>query len=210
MDFARSLERDVDAFCRQGFGALLAKLAEHAGAAQHAGAADRLGAQLASRSRHARPHHGARRDRHGFDRRARGGQDQVHARTAQAPARRRSRSSRSAATITSRWSCKGNPLQLQNDDLVFEQANGPRTAALLANVSGTPLCMVEVAGKFGRELSAGEAAMVDFATELARRSLRRRHQEGGRQRMRRAGRASRGRSAHSRPRRRAGRGRARS
>src|SRR5437588_4286692 len=27
MDFARSLERDVDAFCRQGFGALLAKLA---------------------------------------------------------------------------------------------------------------------------------------------------------------------------------------
>src|SRR5256885_749905 len=27
MDFARSLERDADAFCRQGFGALLAKLA---------------------------------------------------------------------------------------------------------------------------------------------------------------------------------------
>src|SRR3954452_23174105 len=27
MDFARSLERDVDAFCRQGFGALLTKLA---------------------------------------------------------------------------------------------------------------------------------------------------------------------------------------
>jgi monoamine oxidase len=60
---------------------------------------------------------------------------------------------------------KGNPLQLQNDDLVFEQAKGPRTAALLANVSGTPLCMVELAGKFGRELSqGGEAAMVDFAT----------------------------------------------
>jgi monoamine oxidase len=36
---------------------------------------------------------------------------------------------------------------------------------LLANVSGTPLCMVELAGKFGRELSqGGEAAMVDFAT----------------------------------------------
>ena len=27
MDFARALERDVDAYCRQGFGALLAKLA---------------------------------------------------------------------------------------------------------------------------------------------------------------------------------------
>ena len=60
---------------------------------------------------------------------------------------------------------KGNPLQLQNDDLVFERATGPRTAALLANVSGTSLCLVDVAGKFGRELSAqGEAAMVDFAT----------------------------------------------
>ena len=34
---------------------------------------------------------------------------------------------------------KGNPLQLQNDDLVFERASGPRTAAMLANVSGTPL-----------------------------------------------------------------------
>jgi monoamine oxidase len=60
---------------------------------------------------------------------------------------------------------KGNPLQLQKDDLVFEKAAGARTAALLANISGTPLCMIEVAGKFGRELSVqGEAAMVDFAT----------------------------------------------
>src|SRR6185436_11796762 len=58
---------------------------------------------------------------------------------------------------------KGNPLQLRNDDLVFEKASGPKTAALLANVSGTPLAMVEVAGKLGRELAqAGEAAMVDF------------------------------------------------
>ena len=58
---------------------------------------------------------------------------------------------------------KGNPLQAQNDDLIFEKPAGPRTAALLANVSGTPLCMVEVAGKIARELQ-GEAAMVDFAT----------------------------------------------
>ena len=48
---------------------------------------------------------------------------------------------------------KGNPLQLRNDDLVFEKATGARTAALLANVSGTPLCMIEVGGKFGAELS---------------------------------------------------------
>jgi hypothetical protein len=58
----------------------------------------------------------------------------------------------------------GNPLALQPDDLVFEQSSGPRTAALLGRVSGTDLHLVEVAGAFGRELSAqGEAAMIDFA-----------------------------------------------
>jgi len=60
----------------------------------------------------------------------------------------------------------GNPLGLQRDDLVFEQVLGPRTAALLANVSGTSLHLVEVAGDFGRELSAqGQPAMIDFASE---------------------------------------------
>jgi monoamine oxidase len=58
----------------------------------------------------------------------------------------------------------GNPLGLQSDDLVFEKSNDARTAAILGNISGTPLCLVEVAGAFGRELSAkGKAAMVDFA-----------------------------------------------
>ena len=60
----------------------------------------------------------------------------------------------------------GNPLGLQRDDLVFEKATGTSTAALLANVSGTPLAMIQVGGRFGRELSAkGNAAMVDFAVE---------------------------------------------
>jgi monoamine oxidase len=37
---------------------------------------------------------------------------------------------------------------------------------MLANVSGTNLCMIEVGGRFGRELAAqGEAAMVAFATD---------------------------------------------
>jgi monoamine oxidase len=59
----------------------------------------------------------------------------------------------------------GNPLALQKDDLVFEQAAGNKTAALLANVAGTSLHVVTVGGAFGRELSAkGEAAMLDFAT----------------------------------------------
>ena len=48
----------------------------------------------------------------------------------------------------------GNPLGLQRDDQVFEQTHGERSAALLANVSGTSLHMVEVGGGFGRDLSA--------------------------------------------------------
>ncbi|HLA21584.1 MAG TPA: NAD(P)/FAD-dependent oxidoreductase [Pseudolabrys sp.] len=60
----------------------------------------------------------------------------------------------------------GNPLDLQRDDMVFEQASGPRTAALLANVSGTGLHLVEVGGSFGRELAKqGEPAMIDFGRE---------------------------------------------
>ena len=60
----------------------------------------------------------------------------------------------------------GNPLELDSDDLVFEKSADTRTAAILANVSGTPLCLIEVAGSFGRDLSAqGEAAMVDFAAD---------------------------------------------
>ncbi|MFN3658456.1 MAG: flavin monoamine oxidase family protein [Pseudolabrys sp.] len=60
-----------------------------------------------------------------------------------------------------------NPFDLQRDDLVFEQtATGDRTAALLANVSGTPLHVVEIGGPLNRELSAkGEAAMLDFARQ---------------------------------------------
>lgn len=60
----------------------------------------------------------------------------------------------------------GNPLGLRRDDVVFEKSNGPRTGALLANVSGTPLSLVEVGGRFGRELvGKGEAAAVEFAVE---------------------------------------------
>ena len=60
----------------------------------------------------------------------------------------------------------GNPLGLQSDDLVFEKATGPRTAALLANVSASRLCLVELAGKLGSELvEEGEAAMVAFALD---------------------------------------------
>jgi monoamine oxidase len=60
----------------------------------------------------------------------------------------------------------GNPLGLESDDLVFEKSSDTHSAAMLANVSGTPLCMIDVAGAFGRDLAAkGEAAMVSFASD---------------------------------------------
>ena len=58
----------------------------------------------------------------------------------------------------------GNPLGLRADELVFEKSESKETAAIFANVSGSTLCMIGVAGTFGRDLSAkGEAAMHDFA-----------------------------------------------
>ncbi|MGJ4913877.1 flavin monoamine oxidase family protein [Bradyrhizobium sp. HKCCYLRH2060] len=60
----------------------------------------------------------------------------------------------------------GNPLGLSRDEVIIEQSNSNRTGLLLANIGGSSLCTVDVAGAFGRELSAqGEAAMVDFARE---------------------------------------------
>lgn len=60
----------------------------------------------------------------------------------------------------------GNPLGLGRDELMIEQSTNTRTGALFANISGSSLCTVDVAGSFGRDLaSKGEAAMVDFATE---------------------------------------------
>jgi hypothetical protein len=60
----------------------------------------------------------------------------------------------------------GNPLGLDRDDLVFEKSDGVRTAAMLANVSGSSLVMVDVAGKFGRDLAAqGTEAMKAFALD---------------------------------------------
>jgi monoamine oxidase len=59
-----------------------------------------------------------------------------------------------------------NPLGLQRDDFVVEKSENDQTALLLANIGNTSLCTVDVAGSFGRDLSAkGEAAMVAFATE---------------------------------------------
>jgi monoamine oxidase len=60
----------------------------------------------------------------------------------------------------------GNPFGLARDDVLVEQSDSTRTALLLANMGGSSLCSIDVAGAFGRDLSAqGEAAMVAFAKE---------------------------------------------
>jgi monoamine oxidase len=60
----------------------------------------------------------------------------------------------------------GNPLGLSRDDIVIEQSNSTKTALMFANIGGSSLCSIDVAGSFGRDLSAqGEAAMVAFAVE---------------------------------------------
>jgi monoamine oxidase len=60
----------------------------------------------------------------------------------------------------------GNPLGLARDDVLVEQSRDVRTALLQANVGGGALCLLDVGGGFGRELSGrGEAAMIAFATE---------------------------------------------
>jgi monoamine oxidase len=60
----------------------------------------------------------------------------------------------------------GNPLGLARDDVVIEQSKDMRTAFMIANIGGSSLCSIDVAGSFGRDLSAqGEAAMVAFAVE---------------------------------------------
>ena len=166
MDFARSAERDTDAFCRQGLGTLLAKLAggipvqlsvpvtriaSTRSAVEVETAKGRFGARAvivtastgvlaAGRIRFAPDL--PKRQLDAIGRLSPGSYDHV------------------AIEL------KGNALQLQSDDLVFEKADGARTAALLANVSGTTLNLIEVAGRFGKELAAeGEAAMVAFATD---------------------------------------------
>ncbi|MBR0692432.1 NAD(P)/FAD-dependent oxidoreductase [Bradyrhizobium lablabi] len=60
----------------------------------------------------------------------------------------------------------GNPLGLARDDVIIEQSNSNKTALLFANIGGSSLCTLDVAGSFGRDLSAqGEQAMAAFAVE---------------------------------------------
>jgi monoamine oxidase len=165
VDFARSLERDVDAFCRQGFGTLLAKLAADLPVQLNVPVLRMQSLRNAVEIETARGRITARAV---IVTASNGVLDAGKIKfTPDLPKRHLDAIAKLSLGSYDHVALelKGNPLQLQNDDLVFEKPGTARTAALLANVSGTPLAMVEVAGKLGRELSGqGEAAMVDFAT----------------------------------------------
>jgi monoamine oxidase len=168
MDFARSAERDVDAFCRQGLGALLAKLG--------AGVPVALSTPVTR-----------------IDLAGRGGGVAIETARGRIDARgvivtvstgvlaankirfvpdlpRRQIEAVNSLSLGSYdrvvLELPGNPLGFDRDDLVFEKSGGPRTAAILANVSGSSLVMIDVGGKFGRELAGqGAAAMTAFALD---------------------------------------------
>jgi monoamine oxidase len=165
-DFTRSVERDVDAFCRQGFGALLARLATDIPVALSTPATridygtrtvtvstpnGRLTAPTAIVTASTNVLAGSvikfspdlpRRHVDAIGKLRLGSYDHI---TLEIP---------------------NNPFGLAADEMVFERSTGPRTASLFANASGTTLCMIDVAGKFGRDLSAkGEAAMIAFALD---------------------------------------------
>jgi monoamine oxidase len=165
VDFAKEAERDVDAVCPRGLGALLAKLAE--------------GLPLVLSAPVTRIEHGRLVE-------VQAGKTYLRARAAIVTAStnvlaaggirfepelpRRVLDALGRLKLGSydhvALELPGNPLDLQRDELVFEKSTGKRTAALLANVNGSSLCIVDVAGSFGRELAAqGEAAMVAFALD---------------------------------------------
>ncbi|HKA73755.1 MAG TPA: NAD(P)/FAD-dependent oxidoreductase [Xanthobacteraceae bacterium] len=184
-DFAKSAERDVDAFCRQGLGALLARLA------------DGLPIQLSTRA--TTVYWSDRSNAQVETTRGwlRAAAVIVTVSTAVLTAEkikfvpalpRRVLDAADRLTLGSydhvALELAGNPLGLQSDEMVFEKATDNRTAAVLGNVSGTSLCLVEVAGRFGASLAAqGEAAMVDFAIDWlsdlygpeVKKAVRRRH-----------------------------------
>ena len=166
-DFARAAERDVQAYCRQGLGAVVAKLA--------AVVPVRLSTPAT--------------------RVTWGGRAGVEVETAQGTIDARAAIVTASTNVLAAGKLRfvpdlpkrqldaierlklgsydhvtlelaGNPLGLRTDEFVFEKSSSRRTAALLANMSGSTLCTVDVGGRFGRELAAkGAKEMVAFALD---------------------------------------------
>jgi len=167
MDFAKSAERDIDAFCRQGFGTLLMKLTEGlplelSAPVTQVDTSGRTGVEVVSTK------------------------GRISARAVivtastnvlasgkikfspDLPKRQLDACDKLSLGSYDRivLELPGNPLGLQRDDLMFEKAENEKTALLLANVAGSTLAFIDIGGKFGRDLAArGQGVMTAFATE---------------------------------------------
>ncbi len=165
MDFARAAERDVDAFCRQGFGTLLARLAQG------------LPVQLSTPVTRIEWVGGPLEVQTVTPGRLTPraiivtvstnalalGQNQIHSRAA-APAARRGKQAQARQLRSHRDRAGGQPAPVAARRPAVREIREQSHGRLLANVSGTNLSVIEVGGQFGRELSAnGEQAMVAFA-----------------------------------------------
>jgi monoamine oxidase len=168
MDLARAAERDNAAFCRQGFGALLASHAANM-PVRLSTPVTQIDTRSASGRVEVRTERGTINGRYAIVTASAGVLSsgkiafapELPKRQLDAIARLKLGSFDHIAVELG-----GNPLGLQRDDLVFEKSPGAQTGALLANVSGTPLALVSVGGRFGGELSAnGDRAMIEFAVD---------------------------------------------
>jgi monoamine oxidase len=168
MDLARSAERDNGAFCRQGFGALLAN---HASGipVQLSTPVTQIDTRSSGGRVEVRTTRGALHARYAIVTASVGvlSSDKI-AFAPELPKRQLDALARLKPGSFDHIALElpGNPLGLQRDDLVFEKSAGAETGALLANVSGTSLVLISVGGRFGRELSAkGDQVMIDFAMD---------------------------------------------
>jgi hypothetical protein len=168
-DLARSTERDSDTFCRQGLGALMAKLGEglpiqlsNPASRIEWGGGPRAGLDIDTAQGHLSARAAIVTVSTGML-----GSDKLKF-IPELPKRQLDAIEKLKPGSYDHVALElpGNPLGLQRDEMAFEKSDSGRTAAILANVSGSPLCMVIVAGKFGRDLSAmGDRAMIAFALD---------------------------------------------
>ncbi len=162
-DIARASEHDTMAFCRQGLGALLAKLGENL-PVQLNTAATRIEWLKSLEVETTRGRLRARAVIVTASASVLAAGKIVF--TPELPQRQRDALNRLKLGSYERVALElaGNPLGLGPDELVFEKSNSARTAALVANTGGSSLCMVDIGGSFARELSQqGPDAMVAFA-----------------------------------------------
>jgi monoamine oxidase len=163
MDFAR-LERDSEAFCRQGYGALLAKAAEGIPVQLSTPATTIQWGDRALEVQTPKGRIGARAVIVTVSTNVlASGKIRF---SPELPARHLDAAAKLKLGTYERIALDmpGNPLGLAPDELVLEQSHDVDTAALLANVGRTPLCFVDIGGRFGQTVAAdGEQAMTDFA-----------------------------------------------